>query len=247
MSLWLLLKSQASLRMTELSAIFSSFLGTEMVDLYVGQERRHFHIHKNPLCKKVPYFHAMFNSGMKESLQNQAEFPEDSPVAFESLIRWVYQDSVPQITFIRQQDVKYITEDDFLLFYKLADKFCLFDLCDKIVDSCIDLGLLTVELMNTFCENSRAESGLRHYCCYVLHRYTRAGEGIRHQSGVHHEPLRGIQALLSKYEDMMSYFLLIMREQGNLAQPVDPSNLPRCHFHCHGSDKPCYLDGASRR
>jgi len=37
--------------------------GVDMVDIYVGPTERRFHIHKDLLCSRVPYFEKMFKEG----------------------------------------------------------------------------------------------------------------------------------------------------------------------------------------
>jgi len=44
----------------------SRLMGTEMVDLYIGPEKRHFRAHKKLLCSKVPYFEKMFKGQFLE-------------------------------------------------------------------------------------------------------------------------------------------------------------------------------------
>ncbi|KUJ17038.1 uncharacterized protein LY89DRAFT_718732 [Mollisia scopiformis] len=71
-------------------------LGLDTVKLIVGSgdQKCSFAVHKNPLCKKIPYFDTMLHSKFKEALTDQAEFQEDLPVAFRILINWIYQRKV---------------------------------------------------------------------------------------------------------------------------------------------------------
>jgi hypothetical protein len=63
---------------------------TEMVDLYVGSEKTHFHAHKDLLCKKIPYFNKMFKGGFKKCSDGVGTFPKDSAESFDILLKWVY-------------------------------------------------------------------------------------------------------------------------------------------------------------
>jgi hypothetical protein len=46
-----------------------------MVDLYLGPDRVHFHVHQK-LCQNSPVFDKMFNSGFVEATKKLAELPE---------------------------------------------------------------------------------------------------------------------------------------------------------------------------
>ncbi|KAF4627909.1 hypothetical protein G7Y89_g10249 [Cudoniella acicularis] len=108
-------------------------LGTEMVELYVGPEKKHFHVHKNILCKKVPYPTKMFESGFKEEIEGMANFPEDSTEAFDLLIEWIYTSNIQPIQLTSKD--RTIQEWCPLKFYILAQKLCLPDLMDLVMDA----------------------------------------------------------------------------------------------------------------
>ncbi|TEY69492.1 hypothetical protein BOTCAL_0115g00120 [Botryotinia calthae] len=72
--------------------------GAEIVDLYVGEEKEHFRVHKTMLCTKIPYFEKMFKSGeFVGSSTSTAFFPEDHAATFDILIEWVYTGTFPPI------------------------------------------------------------------------------------------------------------------------------------------------------
>lgn len=80
-----------------------------MVDIFVGPQKQHFHVHKNPLCTRVPYFEKVFKEGgFLESVDQVATLPEDDPVAFSLLLEWVYND---MDTSIFQAKSKLLTGD----------------------------------------------------------------------------------------------------------------------------------------
>lgn len=78
-----------------LSSLMNRSMGTEMVKLVVGAESpkssdNTFLVHKDLLCRKIPYFKNMFTDGWKESDEKGATFPEDDVKSFDVLLGWVY-------------------------------------------------------------------------------------------------------------------------------------------------------------
>lgn len=110
-----------------------------MVTLYVGEEGKtsKFLIHKKLLCTKVPYFEAMFGGSFKEAEEGVGHLPEDSHVAIELLLEWLYRgflspmipeegaDRLANRALARKAVGKW-TE----VFY-LAEKYCIESLMDE--------------------------------------------------------------------------------------------------------------------
>jgi hypothetical protein len=67
-------------------------IGNDMVNIYVGPEKEHFHVQRAAICGKIPYFEKMFkDGGFAESYTKSATFPEDDPESVDLLLGWVYQ------------------------------------------------------------------------------------------------------------------------------------------------------------
>lgn len=71
-----------------------------MVDLYVGQTKAHYHLHKTMLYQKIPYFDKMFNGGFKEAKAFKADFPDDSVTSFDVLVAWVYTGQIREYSVL---------------------------------------------------------------------------------------------------------------------------------------------------
>ncbi|TGO60644.1 hypothetical protein BOTNAR_0142g00150 [Botryotinia narcissicola] len=99
--------------------------GSQMVDIRVGEEMKLFRVHKSLLCTRVPYFNKMFNSGFSESKTNSAVLREDGHEAFDVLVDWVYTSILP-----RDAGFWGLVE-----VYVLADKICLPELMDQVMDT----------------------------------------------------------------------------------------------------------------
>lgn len=54
-------------------------IGTKTVDIFVGPKKVHFHVHKDILCNRIPYFERVFRGSFEEASFNIATFPEGNP------------------------------------------------------------------------------------------------------------------------------------------------------------------------
>ncbi|THV44520.1 hypothetical protein BGAL_0625g00060 [Botrytis galanthina] len=99
--------------------------GSQTVDIRVGEEMKLFRVHKSLLCTRVPYFNKMFNSGFSESTTNSAVLREDDLEAFDVLVDWVYTSILPP-----DADLWGLVG-----VYVLADKICLPELMDQVMDT----------------------------------------------------------------------------------------------------------------
>ncbi|TGO34767.1 hypothetical protein BHYA_0183g00190 [Botrytis hyacinthi] len=98
--------------------------GSQMVDIRVGKELRLFRVHKSLLCIRVPYFDKMFNSEFSESITNSAVLQEVNAEAFDVLVDWVYTNILPPD----------IGTWDPIEVYIVADRICLTELMDEVID-----------------------------------------------------------------------------------------------------------------
>ena len=70
-------------------------LSGPLVDVFVGPERKHWSLHRNLLCYHSSFLQTEFEGHevprvMKED-GNKLELPDDDPIAFELLVKWIYQ------------------------------------------------------------------------------------------------------------------------------------------------------------
>ncbi|TVY80459.1 hypothetical protein LSUE1_G005344 [Lachnellula suecica] len=152
---------------------FDRSFGLEMVDIFVGPEKEHFHVHKKPLCARVPYFDKMFCGQFLESEQQSATLPEDDPIVFNLFLMWVYGDgSLAPVDFSKN------TVDsgpilDRIKLYGFAEKICLTELSDYLMTTLIsNLSLqnrtLSLASVTSAYELTRPESPSRKYISHSL-------------------------------------------------------------------------------
>jgi len=94
------------------------------VDIYVGESKHRFHIHKELLCAKVPYFQKMFEGRFKEAVEQKADLPDDNPAAFSLFVEWLYGSRYTQIDIDKRTSNSGLFVDRIRL-YAFAEKICL--------------------------------------------------------------------------------------------------------------------------
>ena len=214
-------------------------LNNDMVDLYVGPNEHHFHVHKQVLCK-IPYFSKLFEGAFRESAETKAKFPEDDRDAFGMLLTWIYTNNVPSYGVYWT----YRRKATYARFYSLADKYCIPQLMDKILDAIryddkAEPLLLGLRAMGDLYNNSPPGSKLRLYiahmlCSHILHRRD-------------HECVEGrdknpeIVALIVSNPDLLQEALDLIRGARNTMQRefLLPRQLPDCLFHQHQDGEDC--------
>jgi hypothetical protein len=69
-------------------------LGSEVVQLVVGSERRLFPVHKKRLCSVSKLFDKVFNSSFAEAANGRIDLPTDTPETVSVFVTWLYGDHV---------------------------------------------------------------------------------------------------------------------------------------------------------
>lgn len=70
-------------------------LGTEVVDIFVGSDRKRFVVHKKPLISGSDYFNKALNGNFKEATENAIHLEEMVPSAVGLMIGWIYRGALP--------------------------------------------------------------------------------------------------------------------------------------------------------
>ena len=65
-----------------------------MVDIYVGQERIHYHLSLKLLSHHSSYFDKAFNGDFKEGATKRLDLPDEDIHAFNLLVQWIYSGQV---------------------------------------------------------------------------------------------------------------------------------------------------------
>jgi len=70
-------------------------LGTEVISVYVGPDRRRFVVHKQLLTSQSDYFDKALNGRFKEAEENEIHLEEDDPTAIGLMVGWLYRGVIP--------------------------------------------------------------------------------------------------------------------------------------------------------
>ncbi|KAF7956585.1 hypothetical protein EAE96_003919 [Botrytis aclada] len=214
------------------SLIFLEKHGTQMVDIYVGEEKILFRVYKDLLCSKIEFFDRMFNGNFKEANQNTAELPEDDPEAFDMLMYWVTYDRIRS----------HMSEDfrKNLHLWVLADKLCLENLKLHVMD--IWRGkddeydkYYTAEEFQYIFEKTASKSQPHEYAVRMLRFQSLKppAEGLGYSIDYHGEPvplsglsLPDLTNILSKDEEILEGYLRLARTNDQSDNEMDPRWVP---------------------
>ncbi|KAF2162068.1 hypothetical protein M409DRAFT_69301 [Zasmidium cellare ATCC 36951] len=96
------------------------------VDILVGPEGKHWSLHRNLLCHHSSYFESEFHDydGPKKNgtRDNILELPDDDPMGFELLVKWLYQGQLEDASQL-SEEAKYDYAVACHKLYLLCDKF----------------------------------------------------------------------------------------------------------------------------
>ena len=147
-----------------------------MVDVYVGDKRRHWTLHRNLLT-----FHAQaFDDSLPDSSENMRstdshiELPGEDPIAFELLVKWLYQGKIEDVSKMpvdRKWDYAFKCQQ----LYLFCDKFGLQKLKNIAIDQfrkgCNEAGLVPgPEEMRPIYDKTAPSSPFRKLVCKIAAR-----------------------------------------------------------------------------
>ncbi|KAI5203377.1 hypothetical protein E4T39_04152 [Aureobasidium subglaciale] len=131
----------------EAKTLWKRLLSGPTIDFYVGSERRHWSLHRNLLCHHSPYFESEFlaNESQKSSKRSELDLPDQDPVGFELLVKWLYQGTLDDTSDMTDEN-KYDYSVACHKLYLLCDKFDLPLLKNESIDR-YRQGLLEAQLV----------------------------------------------------------------------------------------------------
>ncbi|KAH6668903.1 hypothetical protein B0J14DRAFT_641646 [Halenospora varia] len=206
-------------------------MGTEFVELFVGEEEEPFRIHKKKLCDKIPYFNTMFNSDFQEGRDSRAFSPKGKVVCFDMLQYWLYHGSLPGISEFWDKSQNN-WKCSLLSVYSLADKFLLPSLMDEVMDLVIahcnaQMLFPTLRDAITFYEITLQGSALRKFASrgihYVLDQPVTSDKAIWR--------IEDIYQAIAECPALEIDVLESIRLQGQGKRVKDPRKAPACDFH----------------
>lgn len=114
------------------------------MDVYVGQSRQHWCLHRDLLCYHTPFFQGNTRDGKKQE-GSKIELLEEDPQAFGLLVKWLYQGRLDDVSDM-PMDKKWDYADACQKLYILCDKINLPQLKNMAIDQfrkgCNEAGLV---------------------------------------------------------------------------------------------------------
>ena len=223
----------------------SSGIGIEMVEIYVGQSKKLFRLYKAKLCSRIPYFDKMFNGNFKEASDNVAYLEEDDPASFDLLAEWANIPTssksprwIRELITVKNKEGKEVASWDPVGFYSLAEKYCLPEVQDLIMDAVIRYHrerneLPSVDFVLRAYETTSVGSLLAQYCANsVLYVLDEGGDDDRW-------PTEEVARLFKELPAFASDYIDFQRKRVLGYGGADPRDTFRCRFHAHGHDEFC--------
>lgn len=218
-------------------------------------------INKELLCRKVPYFSKMFEGSFSEAKTNTAWLPEDHYKDVSDMMYWVLHGTLPPLVFEWKASVDDLDESplednrkdsytiamkfSYIELYVLADKFCLMELANLIVDyimrslKLMSRSMLPLEDIAEIYEKVPENTGLRRLAAYSFTQ--RMDYRFRNVW-----PAEDLGHMLQTVDGLATDHINLVRLYSNSSIKFkSPEDLAQCRFHDHCNGKTC--DGISYR
>lgn len=206
-----------------------------MVDIFVGPQKQHFHIHRAVLVSRSDYFQSMFLSGFKEGKEKSATLPEDDPEVFDLFLQWIYgQKHLPPAKASANQE-----GTDFSIRIKLygfAEKYCITELSNYLVSNLMSVcahyreSPYAEEIAAAYHHTNSPSSPLRLLMIDFLYYLVEGEDEGSHWSA------EKLSRALSENAQIMNDLILRIRKGG---AAEDPSHKDPCAYHGHKNGEFC--------
>jgi len=111
---------------SEAKQLHDSLVSGPTVEIYVGKERKCWHLHRNLLCHYSSYFEAEFVGNEvprgKKPGEQKLELLDDDPAGFELFAKWLYQGQLADVSEMSEEE-KYDYSVACHKLYMLCDRF----------------------------------------------------------------------------------------------------------------------------
>lgn len=203
-----------------------------MVDVFVGTERKKFHLHRDLLCDRSEYFKACFGGEFTEAKKKELHLPEDNIDGFELFVEWLYGATLKRI----EDEEAVFTHIALLL---LANKLCLEHLRNEIMDLIIRFyrvypALVEPQSLSYIYEHTSDDDPLREFTVQLV-AWTIIETEVTNLS-IDYKKLIWLAGDFAV--DLTSYLMMSSADL-KIAYVNDPRSLSNCAFHKHNSTTTC--------
>lgn len=108
-------------------------LSGRMIDIYVGEAKRHWALHRNLLCHHSELLEQELQGDGKKK-KDRLDLPDHDPAGFELLVKWLYQGKLDDVSDIVDANQKYDYAVSCHKLYLLCDRFDMLQLKNVAMD-----------------------------------------------------------------------------------------------------------------
>ncbi|KAL5371764.1 hypothetical protein DPSP01_014026 [Paraphaeosphaeria sporulosa] len=105
------------------AATYAELLSGRMIDIYVGEGRRHWALHRNLLCHHSELLESELQGRNGKQRQDSLDLPDHDPAGFELLVKWLYQGKLDDVSDMPDANQKYDYAVSCHKLYLLCDRF----------------------------------------------------------------------------------------------------------------------------
>ncbi|KAI4924014.1 hypothetical protein J4E85_008173 [Alternaria conjuncta] len=110
-------------------------LSGPMIDVYVGESKRHWSLHRNLLCHHSETLeNELLGDADGHTRKDRLDLPDYNPAGFELLVKWLYQGSLDDVSDMVDANQKYEYAVSCHRLYLLCDRFDMLQLKNVAMD-----------------------------------------------------------------------------------------------------------------
>ncbi|KAH8725661.1 hypothetical protein GQ44DRAFT_796789 [Phaeosphaeriaceae sp. PMI808] len=220
-------------------------LSGPMIDIYVGEGRRHWALHRNLLCHHSELLEAELEGDGKDTKRkDKLELPEHDPAGFELLVKWLYQGKLDHVSDIADTGQKYDYAVNCHKLYLLCDRLDIPQLKNVAMDQ-YRQGLNEAELVpdadeiDEIYRKSPSTSPFRQLMTRIAARQI-MDPGSE----------RGVETYRQCFDNNPNFAIDLVKaiKHGTggmlFEDPTEPSN--PCEYHDHKDGPNCHIKGKGK-
>lgn len=109
-------------------------LSGPMIDVYVGEAKRRWTLHRNLLCHHSELLETELEGGDAAPPKDSLQLPDHDPAGFELLVKWLYQGKLDDVSDLADANQKYEYAVSCYKLYRLCDRFDMAQLKNLAMD-----------------------------------------------------------------------------------------------------------------
>ncbi|OSS53360.1 hypothetical protein B5807_02676 [Epicoccum nigrum] len=227
------------------AATFAELLSGPMIDIYVGDARRRWTLHRNLLCHHSEQLEAeLEGTGTGRGDRKEAlELPEHDPAGFELLVKWLYQGKLDDVSDILDAGQKFEYAVHCHALYLLCDRFDMPQLKNVAMDQ-FRKGLNQAELVpdpdeiDDMYRKSPVGSPFRHLMVKIAARQIMDPDSER--------DINSYRRCFENNADFAIELVSAIRQGTGGVLLDDPTTGNECEYHDHEDGPHCNLKGKGK-